>query len=87
MKTHIFLSTGAAYDACQCDDDINDGDILLIPSEQVVGVADTWPFAVTKKSGDLHGVSDWTHPHLDQYASAIAAARELATEHGWELAS
>lgn len=54
MKTHQFSSTGEAYDACQCDEDIQDGDILVIESEGVIGVADTWPVAVTAEHGSLH---------------------------------
>jgi hypothetical protein len=33
---------------------INDGDILIIESEKVVGIASTWPFAITENSGALH---------------------------------
>lgn len=50
-----FNSTGEAYDASQTDD-LTQGDILYIPSEGVVGFVDTWPFAISKKSGDLHSV-------------------------------
>lgn len=51
---HTFDSTGEAYDACQCDESIKNGDILHVPSEGVVGVADTWPVAVTIAFGKLH---------------------------------
>jgi hypothetical protein len=42
-----FPTSGEAYDACQRDETINDGDVLVITSEGVVGIADTWPVAVT----------------------------------------
>lgn len=58
MRIHLFESTGEAYDACQCDEDIKDGDVLVIESERVVGVADTWPFAVTVAHGNLHVLKD-----------------------------
>lgn len=58
MTIHTFESTGEAYDACQCDDRIKNGDTLLIPSEGVVGIADTWPVAVTLAYGDLHTPAD-----------------------------
>jgi hypothetical protein len=58
MKVHHFESTGDAYDATQCDDTIRNGDILVIKSEGVVGIADTWPFAVTETSGKLHSLAD-----------------------------
>lgn len=54
MKIHFFESTGKAYNACQCSDEIKTGDILFIPSEGVVGIADAWPVAVTANHGDLH---------------------------------
>lgn len=53
-----FNSTGAAYDACQCNDDIKKGDILFVPAEGVVGVADTWPMAITVRHGELHKLAD-----------------------------
>ena len=49
-----FDSTGEAYDACQSSDAILKGDILLIAGERVIGIADTWPVAITKRSGKLH---------------------------------
>lgn len=51
---HFFHTSGEAYDACQCRDDIENGDVLVIVSERVVGVADTWPVAVTLEAGKLH---------------------------------
>jgi hypothetical protein len=58
---HQFESTGQAYDACQCDENIKRGDLLLIVSERVVGIADTWPVAVTVNHGRLHIPADgWT---------------------------
>ena len=49
-----FDSTGEAYDACQESDTIMRGDILLVAGERVIGIADTWPVAITKRSGKLH---------------------------------
>ena len=53
-RIHRFDSTGEAYDACQCDERIKTGDVLIIESERVVGIADTWPVAVTVEYGNLH---------------------------------
>lgn len=69
MNVHQFGDTGQAYDACQCCDFIKDGDLLVIESERVVGVADTWPFAVTKACGKLHEVL----PNTTDEELAIAA--------------
>ncbi|WP_312937556.1 hypothetical protein [Stutzerimonas nitrititolerans] len=54
MKT--FESSGDAYDATQCDVSIENGDPLVIQDEGVVGLAWTWPVAVTVKAGELHSV-------------------------------
>lgn len=55
---HSFPSTGDAYDATQCDPCVKTGDLLVITSEQVVGIAYTWPVAVTKRHGALHYLSE-----------------------------
>ncbi len=56
-RHHAFASTGNAYDAVQCDEAISTGDTLVVLAEQVVGVAMTWPFAVTQAHGNLHTLS------------------------------
>ncbi|WP_158892442.1 MULTISPECIES: hypothetical protein [unclassified Pseudomonas] len=55
---HAFDTTGEAYDAIQCDESIRKGDRLLIVSEAVVGLAHTWPIAVTVEHGELHQPQD-----------------------------
>ena len=56
-RHHAFASTGNAYDATQCDETIQTGDTLIVLAENVVGVAMTWPFAVTTAQGKLHALS------------------------------
>jgi hypothetical protein len=52
---HTFDSTGEAYDTTQTDDSINDGDVLLIPSEDVAGfLFKAWPVAITPEHGAFH---------------------------------
>jgi hypothetical protein len=83
-----FDTTGDAYDSVQCDDDIKNGDILVIPSENVVGLAWTWPIAVTDNAGHLHSIDDkpdslevimrdakWSD---EQVRAAIAKAEEMS---------
>jgi hypothetical protein len=56
---HTFGSTGEAYDASQCDDNIKNGDVLIIPSERVAGVlVEAWPVAVTAECGHFHRFND-----------------------------
>ena len=54
---HHFFCTADAYDATQTRNDVADGDTLVC-DEGVVGVAHTWPFAVTVAFGELHRVAD-----------------------------
>jgi len=89
INIFTFIDTGTAYDACQCDPLLHDGDTLLITNEKVVGIVWTWPVAVTKHLGHLHGISfdpkmvqkdaGWTDAQVLQ---AIGVARER----GYELA-
>jgi hypothetical protein len=77
---HTFESSGRAYDACQCDETIKRGDILLIESEGVIGIADTWPVSVTVAHGHLHTPADgWTLDScLPKHVDRIAKAKLLA---------
>jgi|GEM_PF-1428119 hypothetical protein len=58
MKRHIFESTKAAYNATMIGEEVSIGDILIIPSEKVVGVAYAWPFALTEDTGALHALAN-----------------------------
>jgi hypothetical protein len=53
-KVWKFDDTGEAYDATMCDEAIKTGDTLVAHGDGVVGVAHTWPVAVTKKHGEFH---------------------------------
>lgn len=89
--THEFESTGEAYDACQTEEAIKTGDILLIPSERVVGIADTWPVAVTVEHGHLHfpvdgcKVADVFDGSQDPRTLAIEPAKAIAQRRDWPV--
>ena len=71
-RHHAFTSTGNAYDATQCDEAIKAGDTLVVLGEGVIGIAMTWPFAVTAACGKLHAVSAARPGEgLDQLAAAL----------------
>lgn len=79
---HYFASSGAAYDASQCDDRIKDGDILVAGAEGVVGILYdvAWPVAVTKAVGEFGAFKDGyviDDKYADQVAAAVAKAKEL----------
>lgn len=88
-KVHEFATTGLAYDYVQSSDTVKDGDILLIDHEKVVGIATTWPIAVTKAHGELHVVGNG-HT-IDEIAKekgftdSLKQARELAKSKGWDV--
>ena len=100
IKGNIFTfpTTGEAYDGCMCgipeyDDDLNGdkeikcGDILMIPSEKVIGVCDTWPIAVTKEHGQLHLLKEgvtFDHAGLDdEVVKGLHEALVIAQAKGW----
>ncbi|WP_353645735.1 hypothetical protein [Mesorhizobium sp. WSM2239] len=96
IRVHFYDSTGEAYDTVQCSANVKNGDILIIPSEKVVGLADTWPVAITKEAGHLHTLADgnfFTYVH--QYGEKagqrvftdeqIDLARRIARQLGYEL--
>ena len=89
QQIHYFESTGEAYDACQCDENIREGDVLVIESEKVVGVAHTWPCAVTCESGKLHHLAFGYAAEEVSAAFAIgfAEAQHIASGRGWPLLS
>lgn len=86
IKAWFFLSTGEAYDAVQCMPEIAQYDLLVIPHEKVVGIADTWPISVTNERGNLHSVKDWDNTFAEpDWKCAISNAREVAKELGYAL--
>ena len=85
-KIHHFDSTVRAYDATQSDDKIKKGDVLIIESEKVVGLADTWPIAVTELPGELHDLAPgYTLEKMGFSDKSIALARDAAKTLGFPL--
>ncbi|MFE4527164.1 hypothetical protein ACFRMO_08190 [Streptomyces anulatus] len=81
-----FQSTAAAYGACQCSEDIRDGDVLVIEDEKVVGIAWTWPFALTEDFNELHVTT--ANPRTYQggiFAAGVDRAEQIAKERGWRI--
>ena len=79
---HNFHDSGMAYDMCQCDENVKTGDILNITCENVVGLAHTWPVAVTINFGSFHAFKeDATEETIagmftrEQVEAAITVAR------------
>lgn len=87
MPMHEFDTTELAYKASQTNSAIKNGDLLIIASEKVVGVADTWPFAVTMAHGSLHSIGRLAKPTsfsvIEQ--DAIIGAITYASKMRWPL--
>ncbi|MFD9868564.1 hypothetical protein ACFXI8_27345 [Streptomyces niveus] len=84
----IFDSTGEAYGAVQCRDDIRDGDVLVVESEQVIGIAHTWPFALTEAHGELQRFRKGLDPPTwedGKHAPGVAVAEREAARMGFPL--
>jgi hypothetical protein len=91
-RVHYFESTGDAYDASQCCDEIKHGDVLAVPSrtlngaEQPVAVAvlvEAWPVAISSFAGNFHrhdATWDWSKVDATGGANAyyMTASLELA---------
>ncbi|WP_379923719.1 hypothetical protein [Erythrobacter sp. R86502] len=91
-RIHVFETSGNAYDAVQTDDRIATGDLLLVMDEAIVGVAMTWPFAVTAEAGHLHQVAPKPGHGFDQLAAslgvepaAMSRATSLARQLGFTI--
>lgn len=105
MSTHFFRMSGEAYDACQTgihyahdgEYPVETGDILIIEKEKVIGIADTWPVAVTIERGHLHEPTegctvadalDWQNRFAGRKnlpMDAVERAKKLAAERGWTV--
>ena len=66
MKLWIFKTSEDAYDFTMSDDRINiHEDLLVIPNENVVGIASVYPFAISKNIGSLHNNPIINYINLD----------------------
>ncbi len=75
-RIHAFQTSGNAYDATQTDERIATGDILLILPEKIVGIAYTWPYAVTSDCGKLHAINPKPGETLDELAAQFQTTPE-----------
>jgi hypothetical protein len=86
-RVHRFDSTIEAYNATQWNDEIRDGDVLVIASEKVVGFLNrAWPAALTDERGELHSL---TAPVAEidhgRYAESARVAADQARTLGLHL--
>lgn len=75
-RIYAFETSGDAYDATQTDERIANGDILLILTEKIVGIAYTWPYAITANCGRLHAIDPKPGETLEELAGQFATTPE-----------
>jgi hypothetical protein len=84
-RIHAFATSGNAYDACQTDEAITTGDLLLILPERIVALAYAWPIAVTLECGNLHAFAAGDHQSIGELMTAFPITCEQVTD-GIQLA-
>lgn len=99
MKTHEFDNTESTYSACQIGE-AKTGDLLIIESEEIVGVAYCWPIAATLRTGELYSikptstiqmVAEGDSMHTESISDQAAlihgykAAQLEAAKRGWPI--
>jgi len=86
VVARLYNSTRDAYDISQYDDDVKDGDILIVPSEGVVGIlVQAWPSAVTEEHGEFHVTHGrWSEVEDGRYSQIVAVAERIIAAWGVE---
>ena len=78
MKTHNLtaLSMSEAYDETQCNDEIKDGDILLV-QDGVAILVEAWPVMAVGESTVFHTAAPDFHAQTNfKYEAAFSAAAQ-----------
>lgn len=78
VNVYVCGDSEQAYNLSQGLPQTDNDAILYIPSENIVGVVNTWPIAVTKKAGHLHTPNDWKTIGNDKITKTPAYSYELA---------
>lgn len=85
MKIHIFDSSSDAYNLTQCEEKIGNGDILIVPAENVFGfLMKAWPVATSEEVGNFHSwpsgqEKGWISPGYKP-SSFMFEGREISVE-------
>lgn len=86
-----FGDSRAAYDNSQCSEFIQDGDLLVVPSEKATAImVDAWPIICdgydedcqhsTKFDGPLHHSHDWYSLEGGKYVASIEMLSTISYE-------
>ena len=80
MRVHYFDTSGEAYDASQTHDDISDGDVLVVESEQAVAILmKAWPTVYNDDAlpNEFHTLGpdyDWA---MTEYGESVKLAERV----------
>lgn len=85
MRVFQVDSTKEAYDMSQ-DGRAKNGDIFVVPSEEVIGISWTWPVAITEAHGELHTINpDFTvEGILEDFLDSVDMAERLKKGFGYK---
>lgn len=88
MKIHVFENEIEAYDASQCDERIQDGDVLVAIAEKATAVLiKAWPTTVVRGTAqELHQLrpeASWLETEGGRYAKSATEALLEAQVRGW----
>lgn len=80
-KVWIFTSgTNAAYNMTQVNEQILDGDVLIVPNQDVVGfMCKAWPTRLTSEGHSFHKLPD-KEAIADEYAKTFELAEEYMND-------
>lgn len=83
MKIHVFDSSTEAYDAAQCNDNIEEGDVLVVPSEDIAGfLYRARPVAITQATGSFHTADPKMYDNEDAIYLRAREVAEGIVKHG-----
>jgi hypothetical protein len=89
MKIHFgFRTSGEAYDASQTQEEISDGDILVVDNGRVAILVAAWPTQLSDepKGGEFHRLQvaeSWEHLDRGRYAESAKVARMIRKQSSW----
>lgn len=85
-RVHFYDSSDAAYEACLDDSPcIKEGDVLAILAEGIIGLASSYPLAVTLTTGALHGLRPMTADTVLRETAHDADQWRHAVELAWRI--
>jgi hypothetical protein len=78
IRSFTFPDSRTAYDASQTNDDIRDGDVLLVPSEGNVAIlVQAWPTIALLTAEGLKAAG------MGVFTGEVPRMHEIARQHGW----